>query len=350
MTEPSTFHRPARLTLAGAALALLAGACAPSAADLDAQAIRDVKTGIAADLAALSQAARDLQAAAPAPDADGWNATQDAAAVARMRDAWKRARVVYERIEGAIAVFFPEIDTSIDARYDAFLAETGADDNLFDGRGVTGMHAIERILWSDSMPEAVVRFESRLMHYSPARFPATEAQARDFRNGLLQRLVDDAARMEREFTPLALDRAAAFRGVIGSLEEQREKVNLAATAEEESRYASHTLADMRANLAGGRRTFDAFRLRLELAGRADLARDIAARFAAIQSRYDGLQGDAISAVPATWNPDGPSAADLATDYGQLYTFLSQESDPMRAGSLVNLMNQAAGVLGIPELP
>ena len=42
-----------------------------------------MKRGIDADLAALSSAVAAMQAAAPAPDADGWNATSDAAAVAR---------------------------------------------------------------------------------------------------------------------------------------------------------------------------------------------------------------------------------------------------------------------------
>ena len=41
-------------------------------------------------------------------------------------------------------------------------------------------------------------------------------------------------------------------------EEQLEKVNLASSAEEESRYSQHTLGDMRANLDGARRTYDLF--------------------------------------------------------------------------------------------
>jgi iron uptake system component EfeO len=339
-----------RSVLAGAAFALLSSACGPSPDDLDRQATRDIKAGIEADLALLNQAARDLQEAAPAPDADGWNATQDAAAVERMREAWKRARMAYERIEGAIAVLFPEFDESIDARYDMFLADRGADDNLFDGEGVTGMHAIERILWSDRIPENVVRFESSLPHYTPASFPTTEAQARDFRTALVQRLVDDTAEMQRQFMPLALDRRTAFRGVIGSLREQEEKVNLASTAEEESRYAQHTLADMRGNLEGGVRTIAAFRPRLAAAGREDLANAIEAALTAMRAHYDALPGEAIPQVPAHWNPEAPSSEDLATDYGRLHTLLSQQSDPTHAGSVVKLMSQAAEVLGIPEQP
>lgn len=331
-------------------LALVASGCGPATrADRERDATRAVKTQIARELDALNRAARDLQAAAPVPDADGWNATTDAAAVIRMREAWRRARAAYERIEGAIAVLFPEIDRSTDERYDGFIAEE-ADTNLFDGQGVTGVHAIERILWADAHPESVVRFESSLERYVPASFPANEQQARDFRDGLLQRLIDDTARMQREFAPLALDAAAAFRGVIGSMAEQREKVDLAATGEDESRYAQYTLADMRANLAGARDTFAIFRPWLVAEGREDLARAIDDRLTALQARYDALPGDAVPPVPATWNPDNPSAADLATDYGRLRTALVEESDPMRADSLVSLMNQAAGAMGIPELP
>lgn len=330
------------------ALSFAAGACAPSRADRERDATRAVKDQIAADLTALAQAAHDLQAAAPAPDADGWNATQDAAAVAQMRAAWHRARAAYEHVEGAIAVLFPTIDVSIDARYDAFIA-TAPDDNLFDGQGVTGMHAVERILWADQIPARVVQFESALPGYRAAAFPANAREAQDFRDALLARLVADADQMEREFRPLALDPASAFRGVIGSLQEQREKVDLAATAEEESRYAQDTLADMRANLEGSRRTFTAFRPWLEGEGRVTLAADIDARLGAIQARYDALPGDALPEVPAGWNPDAPTAEQLATPYGTLREALATETDRTRQDSLVGMMNQAASAMGIPEL-
>src|SRR5262249_39498092 len=157
-------------------------------------ALRGVKDYVSKNLDALAAAVEEIQAAAPAPDEDGWNASRDADAVASMKAAWQRARDSYEHIEGAIAVLFPEIDISIDERYDAFV-ETMADDNLFDGTGVTGVHAIERILWSDSISQRVINFESKLPHYQPAVFPANAQQARDFKEKLCGQLVADTQTM-----------------------------------------------------------------------------------------------------------------------------------------------------------
>jgi iron uptake system component EfeO len=324
--------------------------CQAKPVDLEADARGAVKAFIGGELSSLVAATKDLQAAAPAADADGWTAAADAAAVDKMRAAWKHSRIAYERIEGAIAMLFPDIDTSIDARYDDFIA-TAPDANLFDGAGVTGMHAVERILWADAIPEAVLDFESKVTGYVAPAFPKTMQEAKDFRGGLLGKLVADATAMQKDFTPLALDTAAAFRGVIGSMEEQLEKVDLAATSEEESRYAQHTLSDMRANLEGGQKTFAAFKPWLQArATDAALIAQIDAAFAALSARYTSMPGDGMPAVPADWNPDMPTAEALGTSYGMLRTELAAQCDPMAEGSLVALMGQAADLLGIAKLP
>ncbi|MEW5849115.1 MAG: EfeM/EfeO family lipoprotein [Myxococcota bacterium] len=309
-----------------------------------------VKSYVTEQLELLHTAVDALKNAAPAPDADGWNPTADAAAVEAMRTEWKKARNAYERVEGAIAVLFPELDAATDERYDGFIAEA-ADDNLFDGTGVTGVHAVERILWADSHRPEVVTFESGLPNYVAASFPTTEQQAREYKTSLLARLEEDVHTMLEEFGPLALDPSSAFRGVVGSLEEQLEKVNLAYTAEDESRYAQHTLGDMRANLSGGKATFDAFRAELRAKeGGADLETKVTSSFGRIETAYNAISGDAIPAVPEGWNPESPSAEHLQTPYGQLFTILSEEADPEREGSLVHSMNLAADLLGIPQLP
>jgi iron uptake system component EfeO len=316
------------------------------ATDPEAKAILAVKDYTAKELEALASAATALQAAAPAPDADGWSSGETAA----IEVAWKDARVRYERVEGAIAVLFPDLDAAIDERYDGFIAEA-SDDNLFDGEGVTGIHGIERIVWADRHPPGVMEFESALPDYTPAAFPASEIEATDFRDGLCQRLRDDTASMRDQFEPLALDSAAAFRGAIGSVAEQTEKVNLASTGEDESRYAQHTLADMRANLDGGYATIEAFEpWLLSLDGGEEIQRGIDEGFARLQAAYEAVDGDAIPAVPETWNPDSPSEEDLATEYGQLWLLLAEESDPELAGSLVERMTAAADLLGIPRIP
>ncbi len=310
--------------------------------------ILDVKAYVASEIEALERAARELQAAAPPPDADGWSAVADPVAVRRMRASWGRMRVAYEHVEAAITVLFPETDVAIDARYEGF-AEAGVDREPFDGRGVTGMHAIERVLWADEIPAAVRAFEASLREgrvYVPAAFPADAREAAAFRDGLVQRMVDDVAAMRREFRPLALDPAAAYRGVVASMREQSEKVDLAATAEEESRYAQRTLADMRANLEGGAVIFGCFRPWLHIEGHAALADAIDRRLRRLQARYAALPGGALPAVPEGWNPDAPTPAHLASPYGALRAELIAESDPDREGSLAAMMVRAGQALGV----
>ncbi len=309
------------------------------------RAILDVKAYTEEQLQLLADAAMALQAAAPEPDADGWGAAE----AEPMRATWKEARVRYERVEGAIAVLFPELDAALDERYDGFLAE-GPDTNLFDGEGVIGVHAVERILWADAHPAEVLAFESALDGYLPAAFPGAEEQARAFREGLCARLVDDAAALHEQFEPVALDSAAAFRGVIGSLEEQVEKVDLAASGEDESRYARHTLGDMRANLEGGRATLEAFRPWIEAEGGEALAKGAEEAFARLDAAYASIDGDAIPEVPATWSFQAPSEEDLQTEYGRLWSAVAAEADPETEGALVERLLAIADLLGIPTLP
>jgi iron uptake system component EfeO len=268
-----------------------------------------------------------------------------------MKAEWRKARVAYEHVEGAIAVLFPELDVATDERYDGFLTELGPDDNLFDGQGVTGIHAIERILWSDAPRAEVVAFEKELKGYKAAALPASMTEAGDFKSKLCSKLVADATKMRDDFKPLALDPATAYRGVIGSMEEQLEKVTLAASGEEESRYADETLADMRANVEGGVATHGAFRawLRASKDGAAIDDR-ITAGFLRINTAYAETPGRKLPPVPASWSSVNPSAADLATPFGKLYTLLKQESDAAAAGTVVNDMGKAAEAMGIPVLP
>lgn len=313
--------------------------------DPEALAQAEVKTFVAGELGAVADAALALQAAAPTPDADGWGPGETAA----MEAAWVDVRVGYEHVEGAIAVLFPDLDHSSDQRYEAFIA-TGPDEDAFDGEIVTGNHAIERIVWTGRHPEEVVAFESGLPYYAPAAFPADEAEATTFRDGLCQRFVDDTAAMDEQFAPLTLDSAAAFRGVIASMAEQYEKVSLAATGEDESRYAGHTLADMRANLDGGAAIYAAFQPWLVgVEGGEALDTAITEGFARVDAAYAAVDGNAIPPVPEDWNPDAPSAEDLDTPYGRLWSTLSTEADPTQDGALVASMMSAADALGIPQL-
>src|SRR5262245_16987829 len=203
-------------------------------------------------LGELADAARDLAAAAPEPRGRGWDAREDAPALAAMKAAWTRARLAYELVEGAVAKMFPESDVATDARYDDFLGVLGpvGDEAPFDDRGVTGMHAVERILWSDAVRPEVVDFEKGLPGYRAPAFPATEAEARAFKRQLLGKLVRDVAELRSQMGALVLDAAFVVAGTVDLAMEQVEKVDRAATGQEESRYAQVTMRDLRANRQG----------------------------------------------------------------------------------------------------
>ena len=324
-------------------LLIVLPACAPP----DESALTDTKKFVQTNLDGLLTASTALCAAAPTPSASGWNATTNAAAVATMRSEWKKARIAYERVEGSIAVLFAEFDVSTDERYDGFL-ENAADTNLFDDEVVTGMHAVERILFSDQIPAQVRTFEEGLgSKFVAAAFPTTQTEARDFKEKLCAKLVADVTAMRTQYRPLSLDAPSAFRGVIGSMEEQLEKTTFAATGEEESRYSRHTLADMRANLEGATATYEAFRPWLQSKGEAALDAEIVAGLSRVKAAYDAVAGDSLPTPPATWSSVSPSEADRQTEFGKLFTLVEDEAS---SRGLVGSMRRAADALGIPQLP
>src|SRR5450432_441255 len=306
-------------------------------------------------LTTLWTAAQALQAAAPAPTGRGWDKTMDAQALTDMKTAWMQARDAYEHVEGATAPVYPDLDVSMDERYDGFLGSlTQGDPDLFDDQGVTGMHAIERILYADVTPPAVVTFEMPLPGYVAAAWPATAAQATEFKTKLCARLVTDAKSLLDGWTPAKIDVSSAFQGLIGLVNEQQEKVNKASTNEEESRYSQRTMADLRANLDGTTAIYELFSAWLETKpsmgttpSGADVDASINAGLAGLKTLYDGVTGDAIPSPPVTWSAEAPSAADLQTPFGMLYSRIHAAVNPSKADSIVSHMNDGAKLLGIP---
>lgn len=330
-------------------LPLAAVACTDkSDADYRAEVVTAMHDTVSRELTALAAAARDLAAAAPD---HAWSATADAAALTAMRDAWLRTRVAYEHVEGATAPIFPDFDVSMDARYDDHLARLGpaGDPTPFDGTGVTGMHAIERILYAPTVRAEVLAFEASLPGYAAPAWPATDADARAFKTGLCQRLITDADALLAQWKPAAIDLGAAYQGLVGLMNEQREKVNLASSGEEESRYANVTLFDLRNNLAGTQQVYAVFRGWIRGKANGAAADDqITAKLAALAALYDATAGDALPVVPAAWSSDHPSAADLATPFGMLWQTVHTAVAPDTAGSVVFEMNEVARLLGFPE--
>ncbi|HVZ75280.1 MAG TPA: imelysin family protein [Polyangia bacterium] len=342
-----------RTILTAGALAGLA-ACGGSSQTDQEKVASAMQTSMKGDLTTLWMASQMLKAAAPMPSGRGWDATMDAAAISSMKDAWKMARQAYEHVEGATAPIFSDIDVEIDERYDGFLANSGPDDYLFDDMGVTGMHAIERILYVDTTPANVVQFEMTLPGYKAAAFPATEQEASDFKNKLCARLVTNTKQLLDGWTTAAkLDVSGAFDGLISLVNEQQEKINNASLNVEESRYSQRTLADLRDNLAGTTTIYGLFRDWLETkpasggtAAGTDIDASITAGLSGLGADYDAIQGDALPKPPATWSAEAPTTADLATPFGQLYSQVHAAVDPSKADSIVSQMNDGAKLLGI----
>jgi iron uptake system component EfeO len=223
-------------------------------ADVDAA----ISESISDEIVKLIHAARELQAAAPNRT---WSSPRHDEQIEAMRSAWKRTRVAYEHIEGAIEPTLQSVELRLDARYEQNLTAPYAtgDDFLFDGRGVIGMHAIERILFSPMIRREVTEFERLLPGYRPASFPLTDDDAIAFKTGLVQQLIDDIDDLAKQWRAADIDGAATYRGLVALMIEQKVKVNLAATGADESRYSNVTLSDLRNNLEGTEKLYDLFR-------------------------------------------------------------------------------------------
>jgi iron uptake system component EfeO len=346
------------------AVALLLTACSsssepstPTDDQFKQQITTGMQTSMLTDINDLLQASKDLQAAAPVTTGRGWDKTQDATAIASMKAAWIKARTAYEHTEGALAPIFPLTDISIDERYDGFLdlevtAGVATDAYLFDDMGVTGLHAIERILYSDVISRDVIDFESHLTGYAPAAFPATEQEAADFKNKLGGKLIADAQLFKDGWTPQKIGLSDAFNGLIGLMNEQREKVNNAGAHSEESRYSQRTMADLRDNLAGTKKIYEVFQpWIITKTGAVDGKQTDAAietGFAHLAIVYATVQGDAFPPPPATWDATSTTHTDaeLATPFGTLYSEVLGQVDPAEMGSIVDEMNAAATLMGL----
>jgi iron uptake system component EfeO len=324
--------------------------------------VSGMRSSLVSDLSDLVTYSKMLQTAAPTRADRGWDATMDAAAIAAMRTAWAGCREAYEHIEGATAPIFPDVDASIDARYDDFLAALpGGDAYLFDDQGVTGMHAVERILYADVTPARVVAYESTLTGFVPAAFPATAQEASDFKTKLVAKQITDAQALHDDWEAAkTYDLGAAFQGLVSLMNEQQEKVDKASTNQEESRYSQTTMADIRNNLAGTERVYALFQpwIQSKSAGTSDggatsgsgkeIDAAIEAGFAKLQALYDGVEGDAVPQPPDTWSSVNPTSADLLTPFGMLYDGVHAAVDPNEPGSVVAEMNAAAVLLGFPQ--
>jgi iron uptake system component EfeO len=294
----------------------------------------------------LNHAARDLQTAAPSTAGRGWNES-DQASIASMKKNWIRARMAWEQAEGALAPLFPTLDRSIDGLYEEFLASQ-VDDDLFDARGVTGMHAIERIVYASEIPASVTTNEMALTGYRAAAWPATEAEATEFRTMLCEQLVTDTQTLVDEWQPRAIDLPGVFEGLTALMNDQQEKVKAAANHEEESRYSERTMGDLRDNLVGTRavyRLFVPWLLAKPYGDTMDVK--VQQAFDRLEQTYAGVTGDSIPAPPPSWSSTMPTPDDQQSPFGQLYSSVVLEVDASHADSAAAAMGRVANALGLP---
>ncbi|HET6146133.1 MAG TPA: imelysin family protein [Polyangia bacterium] len=342
---------PALALLAGAALPLPACESADtpkSDAQLQAEIVSNMHRLIMDQLDKLSVAARDLQMAAPATVAGGWDSSPAAsAALSAMQQAWGDTRLAWESVEGTVAPLFPAVDDSMDARYEDMVAAGVGDAAPFDAEGATGMHAIERILFAPS-PDSVEAYESTLPGYWPASWPSTDEDAAQLKGGLFQKLVDDSKWLGDQWKPLPIDLKVVFMGLTGLIASQAEKVSLAAQHQEESRYSGTTLADMRSNLKGTRAIYELFIPWLDTKPYGmTFNQNAIDAFDLLDRIYGSIAGDSVPAPPPSWGSvSPPSPADLQTPFGMLYTTVLQAVDKDRPGSAVDAMNHVARALDL----
>jgi len=332
-----------------AIVASFAACAGKSDAEFQTEIASQIHQSIGVDLGDMVRAAHDLQSAAPS---HAWDKV-DPIAISQMRDAWKRMRSAWENIEGAMSPMFPALNIALDARYEDLLLGLGenGDQNPFDGRGVIGMHAVERILFAQSVRPEVIARESILPGYRPPVYPSTDDEAIAFKTELLQRLVEDATTMETDWRPNDIDVGAAYLGLVDLMREQQKKVNLAVTSEEESRYANITMLDMRNNITGTQRSYELFReWILSKAAAESSDQQIVTRLDDLGKTYEAYRkGDSLPDVPEGWSSANPSPASLSTPFGILWQQIRESVDPASHGSVVFEMNQIAALLGFPEV-
>jgi iron uptake system component EfeO len=309
-----------------------------------------IAAALAPDLDALVQAATELHDAAPLPVGRGWDATLDAAAIDAMKRAWIRGHDAYERVEVAIEPLFPDLHGAVDGRYEEAMTSGERERDPFDTRIVTGFHAVERILWSDAVPEAVMEFEHNLPLGFDPRYPATAEQARDFKNKLVNGILGTATVL-RDRLAAKIDVGRVLGGVVALLAEQKADLNRAAFGQDESRYARRSMTDLRSGLAGARVVFEAYRPWLAATpDGVEAARKIDAGFVTLAAAYDAIEGEATPDAPPRWKPLHPADDALATPFGRVFSAIAAASETGNPTSLAFALDRAAITLGLPPYP
>ena len=270
----------------------------------------------------------DLQKAAP-PTARGWDADATPTRSTAMKDAWLAARAAYEHARAPSRRCFP---TSTPPSTRATTTSSPS-----SGRGRPGplrrprrhrhaRHRAHPVCAGHSGRRRDARVHAaRATRRQPSRRPSDEAA--EFKTKLCERLVSDTHELQNDWTPQSIDLGGAFRGLIALMNEQREKVNKAASEEEESRYAQRTMADIRDNLAGTIKAYALFQPWLARRKTAPRSTPTCLRLRRARQRLRGGFGRRHSPAARDWSAEKPSDKDLGTPFGKLYLAVQSGVDP-----------------------
>jgi iron uptake system component EfeO len=280
----------------------------------------------------------------------GWDATLDAAAITAMKAAWVRAHDAYEHVEPIIEPLFPDAHLNIDGRYEIFLEAGVRERQPFTGDVVAGFHAVERILWSDAIPDRVVEFESGIPLGFTAAYPSNGNQSLDFRTKLLNGLLGGCTSLRDRFAA-KVDVGLALDGLVAELQGQKDDVNKRFYAQDESRYAQRSMDDLRSGVEGARVVYEAFRpWILEQHDGASIDAKITAGYDALAAAYATVAGDQMPDAPSRWSPLHPTDVDRATPFGALWSAIATASATGTDGSLASEIDAAAVAVGLPAYP
>lgn len=298
---------------------------------------------------AFAEATEALRDAAPTPDADGWNAKDDAVAVASMRAAWLKARAAYTSVEVLASTLYPELHYRLDTDYDDLIVDN-LDTFSFDEHGVMGLQAVERILWSDEIPAHVIDHESALEHYTAADFPRNEHEAEEMKEEMLAHLEADADALRDAFRAAPVDANVAYSLTTLSMQEQFGQMEEAGKGEGKSRYSGVSLTNLRTDLASTEATYVVFRpWILSKSTGAHTDEEVASGFVRLHAALDAIPGDDLPLPPDGWPTSDQSDEMLETPFGILYAATRDEAVPSIDGTLCFEMIEAAGLLGVdPE--
>jgi len=217
-----------------------------------------------------------------------------------------------------------------------------------------------RIIYARTRPDFIKSRESDL-HYTPAAWPATDAEAADFKNKLCRQDRGDAQTLSRSNGPEKTDIAEApSTGLVALIETSKEeKVNNASLSRRIRATPSGPWPICADNLNGDEEGPTALFQRLAFPAIEQGSPRTASRrrkdLAGFQSRQHPRHGQDRSRVPearhsqppASWSAENPSAADLAT---QLWPALQRACSPRGQGRPNSVVSQNERRAAYPRLP